>query len=357
MYLKKINLINFRNYEDETINFKKNINYIIGQNGQGKTNLVEAIYYTFNSKSFKTSREIEITRNQQDFFTINLDFIYNKNMYALKINKDKSKKELTINNVEYKNNFSKNKIKLILFLPDHLKIIKESPNLRRSFLDEEIMCLYPIYSDILKKYKKVINIKNNVLKKNQKDLLDIYNEQLLNYGKEIIKYRISFLKEITPIARKIYYELTDNKEKLNIHYRFSFDFKNFKEELENNKSKEFEKRQSIIGPHRDDLVFYINDENARNYGSQGQQRSVILSIKIAELLFLKEKYNLAPIILLDDVFSELDEKRKNYLLNIIKREKIQSFITLSNYKIIKDNITKEDNVVKITDGKVSSFDR
>ena len=353
MIIKNFRINNFRNYEKENISFSDNINYILGDNAQGKTNLLEGIFFILNGESFKHSKEEELFNKNLniDYLYLNLEIYHNNKSNFLELEKKEEKKIYKINSIKrkIKNNF----IKTIIFIPDDLQIIKDGPAKRRDFLDREIKIIFSNYNDLLKKYNKIILQKNYVLKNNMDlSLIKTFNMQLAETGQEIIKYRLHYLKNITPLARSIYSELTDNKEILSINYKPSFNFKNYEEELEKSMKEEIVKKQSLTGIHRDDLIFYINDKPARNFASQGQQRSAILSLKIAELKYLRKYHNYYPILLLDDVFSELDEKRKNMLINVLKEERIQSFITLANSDLIRDLVKKEDKIIKIKNGKV-----
>ncbi len=352
MILNKIKIKNFRNYENEEILFSKNINYILGDNAQGKTNLLESIFFVLNGESFKNIKEEELFNENTNIktFKLSLEISHDNNLKILELEKLDNKKIFKINNI--KKELRNNSIKTIVFLPDDLQIIKEGPGKRRDFLDSEIKILFPNYKNLIKNYYKLISQKNFLLKnKTDINLIKTFNKQLSKTGREIIRYRLFYLKNITPIARKIYSSITENSEILSISYKPSFNFNKYEEELEENLHNELTRKQSIIGVHRDDIVFYINKKNIKTYASQGQQRSVILSLKIAELEYLKKFYNYYPILLLDDVFSELDEKRKNMLIEILRSNKIQSFITLANIGIIKNQVNKGDKIIKIKKGK------
>ncbi len=355
MKISKLRIKNFRNYIDQEIIFSNNINYILGDNAQGKTNLLESIFYILNGESFKNIKEEELFNkniNQENrFFQIILEVYKGDKKNTLVVTKKEKKKELFINGI--KRELKNNPIKTIIFVPDDMQIIKDGPAKRREFLDNEIKIIYSNYRELIKKYNKLLSEKNYLLK-NNKDikLIRIFNLQLAESGREIIKYRLAYLKKITPIAREVYKKITEGNELLSINYKPSFNFNNYEEELENNLQEELRRKHSTIGIHRDDIVFYINKENSKDFASQGQQRSIILSLKIAELEYLKNNHDYFPILLLDDVFSELDEKRKNMLIKILKDYKIQSFISLANLELIKNQIEKEDGLIKIVNGTI-----
>ena len=355
MKISKLRIKNFRNYINQEIIFSSNINYILGDNAQGKTNLLESIFYILNGESFKNIKEEELFNkniNQENrFFQIILEVYKGDKKNTLVVTKKEKKKELFINGI--KRELKNNPIKTIIFVPDDMQIIKDGPVKRREFLDNEIKIIYSNYRELIKKYNKLLSEKNYLLK-NNKDikLIRIFNLQLAESGREIIKYRLAYLKKITPIAREVYKKITEGNELLSINYKPSFNFNNYEEELENNLQEELRRKHSTIGIHRDDIIFYINKENSKDFASQGQQRSIILSLKIAELEYLKNNHDYFPILLLDDVFSELDEKRKNMLIKILKDYKIQSFISLANLELIKNQIEKEDGLIKIVNGTI-----
>ena len=359
MIINRISLENFRNYHKETISFSEGINFIVGDNGQGKTNLLEGIYYTINASSFKTSKDEELinTIAPGPGFSLCLDIIHNQKKNQVLFEKKGSTKSYRINGI--KRPLKNDRIKTVLFIPDDLRIIKEGPGMRREFLDGEIGMIFANYRELQKQYQKLLLQKNHLLKKNpDSQLLRIFNHQLQETGGEVIRYRLQYLQEITPIAREVYRKIAEGKETLTIHYKPSFQFQKYAEELEANLQEEIQKKQAIIGPHRDDLVFYLDQKNARTYGSQGQQRSIILAIKIAELQYLRKFCEYYPILLLDDVFSELDEKRKKMLMETLRQEKIQSFITLANEKMITPFLFPGDRVIRITRGRMdSSFEK
>ncbi len=353
MIINKIKIENFRNYTEEEILFTNKINYILGDNAQGKTNLLESIFFILNNESFKNIKEEELfnENNKLKQFNITLEIINDNKKYSIELNKNENKKIYKINGV--KRDFKNKIIKTILFIPDDLQIVKEGPGKRRDFLDNEIKILFPNYKNLIKNYYKLLSQKNYLLKnRRDKNLIRTFNIQLAENGKEIIKYRLFFLKNITPIARNTYNTISEKNEILSINYKPSFNFNNYEEELELNLENELLRKQSLIGIHRDDIIFYINGKNIKSFASQGQQRSVVLSLKIAELEYLKKYYNYFPILLLDDVFSELDEKRKNMLIRILRENNIQSFITLANIELIKNQINENDKIIKINNGKI-----
>lgn len=370
MLLKKIYFHNYRNYQQEKINFNDNINVIIGENAQGKTNLMEGIYYLATGRSFRNNKDSEIIQWEKDFCTIK-GLLIKKNTsrnFNLEINLQKNKnKEIKINGVKQKKiSELLGYLQVILFSPEDLKIIKQGPSERRRYIDLEIMQLRAIYYDIHKKYYKVLQQRNSLLKEIQikqksLELLEVFDEQLVSLGSKVIKYRIEFLKKLVPIAREMQKMISQGKEFLDITYSSSIIDKpiidlqiisnNFSKKLQEKRNIEIKKGITIIGPHRDDLTFYLNNKELKKFGSQGQQRTAVLALKLAELKLFFLENNDYPILLLDDVMSELDDLRRRYLIKLIKENNIQTFITGANLELLELNLEKS-KVLIIEQGKV-----
>lgn len=341
LFLKidSIRLINFRNYYDISLELNENINIFIGKNAQGKTNLLEAIYMCAEGKSFRTSRDRElINLNKNEAYIgakVKLDGI--DRLIEIKLKRDGAKR-IKINRVELKNLRELHSgLIVVIFSPDDLKIVKEGPGERRNFLDNVISQIKPVYRYNINKYNKVLFQRNNLLRTDKlnsqtKSLLEIFDSQLIKIGKEIILTRAEFIEKFSPIAEKNHARLTTGREKLVLKYNPSVKFSNkdaiensFLEELNKNLEKDLKTGNTSIGPHRDDIQFDLDGLNARVFASQGQQRTIVLSIKLSEVEIIKRERNLYPILLLDDVFSELDEDRRWYLINSFKD--IQTIIT------------------------------
>jgi DNA replication and repair protein RecF len=366
VYIKNIQLNNFRNYTNLKIDFEKNINIFLGDNAQGKTNLLEAIYFLALGKSPRNYIKDDLIQWQKQYFYIKGTIIEEDCSTIIEIGLNKNNnKIIKVNGVE-KKSFAEilGLFNVVIFSPEDLLLIKGSPNIRRNFLDGEISQIFPYYGKLLNQYNKIILNRNSILKTNKKDLqkiIDVFDIQLAKVASEIIKKRLDVLEKIKILANLIHRKLTDNQENLEIVYHSFIESKELaklsKEEIENILLKKYRESLSIdlknkvtsIGPHRDDLIIKINGYNVKKYGSQGQQRTAVLSLKIAEIeLFVSYKGNY-PVLLLDDVLSELDEKRRNFLLKNIKN-KIQTFITTTD----KDNlILNSGKIFKIEKGNIS----
>jgi len=376
LYFKKIKLKNYRNFSDLSIEFDPNLNIFIGNNAQGKTNLLEGINFIVKGSSYRTKEDKEVinwnNKSAYLFGEVNKDdeniqvalalekksenFYKNKLIKIIKINQNIQKK--TALNKEFKG---------VVFSPEHLQIIKGAPSLRRKFLDEQISQIYPLYHRYLSEYYRILGHRNNILKKeiNQKkkrEQLIIWDPRLIERGSFLILTRIKFIKKINCLAHKFHQKITKEKENIILTYQsnilknqeesISSINKKFKDKLEEYIEKEIEQRATLLGPHRDDFSVYINGFNVASYGSQGQQRTAILSLKLSELELIKEKEGVYPIFFLDDVMSELDEDRRHFLLGLIIDKKVQTFITSINLDYFNSGIKVKSRIFKIEEGKV-----
>lgn len=358
MYIKNIELKNYRNYEDFSIEFSKNLNLIVGQNAQGKTNLIEAISLSSIGKSFRTSKDSELIKFGEE--TAIVKVLAGKNIIDTKveisINNSHKKSIKKDGNIVRKTSELIDNIIIVIFSPEDLKIVKDEPEKRRKFIDRELAQIKPAYYDCLANYKKILAQRNAYLKEDFVDdnILIIWDEQLISYGSRLMKMRKDFINKINDFSSKIHKNITNNKEILKIEYEPNISYEN---EIENqkdvfrdiiNKSLEADKRlrTTTKGPHKDDMLFFINGINVRNFGSQGQQRTCALSLKLAELDFIKEESGEDGILLLDDVMSELDEERRDYLIKTLKNNQI--FVTTTD---LEENLVKNYDDVKIIEIK------
>jgi recF protein len=361
MFVKKLLLLNYRNYKSLEIELSNSVNVFIGDNAQGKTNILEAIYYCGFAKSHRTSKDKELIKWNEDRSYISLKVGKERLDKTIEINilKD-GKKAIRVNSVKI------NKIdqligifNVVMFSPEDLKIVKESPGIRRKFLDMELCQLSNKYYYNLVQYNKIINERNLILKSRNVDnfMLDIYDDQLVEFGSYIIKSRLDYIAKLNLHSYDIHKEITSGKE--NIKFKYTSTIKDndnikisFKDLLVKNRSKDIERRLTSVGPHRDDFEILINDVDAKSFGSQGQQRTSVLTIKFASLSIIKEITGEYPVLLLDDVLSELDFTRKSYILSSISG--IQTIITGTGIEDISRYLNSESKVFKVNDGVVIS---
>lgn len=340
MFINHIELKNFRNYESLNLDFKSNKILLIGKNAQGKTNLLEAIFYLSTLNSLRAKNDSELIKWNKDFALIKADLIKgDMNIDSEVIINPPKKKVLKINGIKKSKSseFIQN-ILTVSFSNSDLLLLRGTPDDRRSWLDLAISQIYPAYLDRISKYNKIRIQKNNYLKdlkgsvNPNTQMLDVWNEQLSICGSNIIYLRLKYLKEIIKVAREKHSKIS-NQETLSLVYNSSvtgdFDAENgeiitseeisnlFLEKLNEKEQEEIIRGQSIIGAHRDDLSYYINGVDAKKFASQGQQRTIVLALKLAELELIKNKTGENAILLLDDVLAELDNTRQNYLLSAI----------------------------------------
>ena len=365
MFIKSISFENYRNLKTAKIFPSKGINVICGDNAQGKTNIVECLWLFTGGRSFRGSKDNELTTFGAQSSKIKISFNSRERDQTLEILIKNNKRTAILNDVP-KSYMSQivGSFCAVVFSPDHLTLIKNGPDERRSFIDAALCQIKPSYTTHLGRYKRIINERNSLLKDIPKhgeleDTLDIWNERLANEGALIAAERLEYTEKLKESSLKFYKGISDGKEELEIIYKSSFGGKNgmTKEELKSNMLSSLSKRQSddiycgftSIGIHRDDISIKINGREARSFGSQGQQRSAVLSMKLAEAEILANEKGEAPVILLDDVLSELDSSRQNYLLN--KLEGLQVFITCCETNIKSESIISIKNGEIISEGK------
>ncbi len=348
MKASKLELYNFRNYEYENISFSDGVNIIHGENGMGKTNILEAVYYFSYGRSFRSSGK-EIIKDGEKEARISLSFENSERKLESDIKFLSGKrKEIYINEIELKKtsqllgNFI-----CVLFTPDEMGIIKGMPEVRRKFCDSSIMPLRPNYIKELIKYRNILNQKTALLKSRQYETLDVWNEKLAETGSRIMTLRSSYIERINKKAAEIQKEISDGKEELSLVYNPSVKLReNYLEKLTEYKEKEKENLFCMVGVHRDEIDILINGKLAKNYASQGQIRTAVLSLKLAETEIIKEETGEYPVMLLDDILSELDKSRREFLISRIKGKQIIITCTdIENY--FNDNV----NIIQIKDGK------
>lgn len=356
-YIESIKLSNFRNYESLELSFDKGTNIFYGDNAQGKTNILESVYLCGTSKSHKGSKDREIIRFDQDEAHIRMMVGKDSMSYKIDMHLRKNKaKGVAINGLPIKKARELlGVVNLVFFSPEDLNIIKNGPGERRRFMDAELCQLDKLYLTDLAGYNHVLNQRNKLLKdiafqESLKDTLEIWDEQFVQYGREIIETRRRFIDEINGIMEEIHSSITGNREKIELVYETSVTGENFYQELSKNREKDCRFKQTSVGPHRDDFSVKVNGIDIRRYGSQGQQRTAALSLKLSEIYMVKKVIKDMPVLLLDDVLSELDSNRQNYLLNSISH--VQTMITCTGLDDFIDKRFHINKIFKVIDGDV-----
>ena len=365
MLIKRFYLNNFRNYVNETVQFSAGLNTLTGANGQGKTNILEGVYYLLTGKSYRIQREQELLRWEQKAFSLEGDFSLasHNNLYLESHYRD-NKKAIKINHVPCRrlSDFV-GTVNVIFFSPDDLAMVKRGPGERRRFLDFHIIQTLPSHAALLNSYGKVLKQKSALLNSREDDSvkysqLQLWNEQIVTLGEKIIRNRDYLTNCLQDKANNIYENLTEGKEKIKLAYialensDINEAIAGFSQLLESKTEQEIRRRMILAGPHRDDLRILLDGRSARHFASQGQQRSIVLSLKLAELELIREIKNEYPLLMLDDVLSELDNFRREYLIRFIEYSGIQTLLTMTsaearptfgaNYIVEKGKIRKTE---------------
>ena len=355
MWIKKIKIINFRNYKNEEINLEKNINIFYGENAQGKTNIIESIFLCGMGKSFRTKKDKEMILLNEENAVVEIKYQKEDREGKIKIEIN-NKKNVFINEIKIKKlSELLGNLNIVIFTPDDINILKGGPQNRRKFLDIMISQLKPNYMYNLNLYLKTLEQRNNYLrqiKEENKDekLLEIWDEKLAEYAINIYNYRKDFIEKINKKINIIHNEITENKENIKIEYNSEcINKEEYLKKLKERRKLDIIKGFTTKGIHRDDFIIYINEKRLDIYGSQGQHRTAILSLKLSELNIIEEEIGEKPILLLDDFMSELDEKRKNHFLEKIKDTQViitcTDKINIENKKILIYNV-KEGKVIE-----------
>lgn len=312
MYIREIELKDFRNYESLKAQFHKNINIFLGQNAQGKTNLLESIYITSMGKSFRTGKDRDMIRFGSDFFRVKAVAIKEDELIVELAVNSEGKKGIKVDGTKAKkmSDLLEN-IYIVIFSPEDLRIVKDEPEKRRKFIDRELSQIKPSYFMALNQYKKVLAQRNAYLKEYEinESILDIWDMQLAEYGSKIIEYRTEFIKKLNVISSLIHKDITNKKEELEVIYEPNIEYCNnlqeiYYKELQLARAGDIKRRTTGRGPHKDDLKLISNGIDIRNFGSQGQQRTAALSLKLSEIKLIEEETGENAILLLDDVLSE-----------------------------------------------------
>ena len=359
MYIESIRLNNFRNYESLEMNFDQGTNILYGDNAQGKTNILEAVYLAGTSKSHKGSKDREMIRFENEESHIRMMVKKGDLSYKIDMHLRKNKaKGVAINGLPIrKARELLGVVNLVFFSPEDLNIIKNGPGERRHFLDSELCQLDGVYITELAGYNHIVNQRNRLLKDcymnpGLKGTLDVWDMQMVDYGKKIIGKREGFVEELNEIARGLHKGLTGGIEELEILYEPSVTVAEFEDKLSRNRERDLRMKLTSVGPHRDDFCVKVNGIDIRRYGSQGQQRTAALSLKLSEIYLVKKKIRDTPVLLLDDVLSELDSSRQNQLLDAI--QDIQTMITCTGLEDFVNHRFHIDKIFKVEEGKVTS---
>ena len=362
MFLKEISLKNFRNYDNLKLKFNKKINIFIGNNAQGKTNILESIYFLSITKSHRTNKEMFLIKNNEIFTKVigkvKTEGSLSKK-YEVMLNENGKKVSINDNIIKKISDYLSN-INVIMFCPDDLEIIKGTPSERRYFLNIEIGQLYNEYIKHIYNYHKILKNRNEYLKKNvnfDRVYFDVLTEELIKENIFIIKYRKKYINLINEYIPEIYKGLT-KKDNIYLKYETFIDiddedkmYERIKEKFKKSFDNEMFQKVTLYGAHKDDFSVYIDDIKINNYGSQGQHRIAILAIKLSEVEIFKKEKDSKPILLLDDIFSELDKIKKNNIIKYIDGD-LQVFITSTDLKNISRKILKEADIFKVKEGLV-----
>lgn len=358
MRAKHLALNNYRNCKNIELDFNNNKTLIIGKNAQGKTNILESIYFLSTLKSPRTSNIKEFVNFDKNNFSAEITIEKSNTEIELGIEYNLEKpKVLKVNGLKTTSKNYKGVLTTVLFSTQDLMLLRGSPQDRRSWLDSAISQIYPAHDERISKYNKIRIQKNNLLKEPDVNLalLEVFNEQLTTVGANIIYVRQKFLSELKKYAKTGYLDISKNEE---FDLKYSFEEKDLneiakalKEELEERKFEEIARHQSCVGPHRDDIYFYLDNKDATKFASQGQQRTIVLAIKLAEIELIKNKNGESPILLLDDVLAELDDLRQNYLLSSISDD-TQTIITSVDTLLFDNEFLRNVTIFKISNGEI-----
>lgn len=368
MYIERLELKDFRNYDSIEMNFSSKINVFIGENAQGKTNLMESLYVLSMAKSHRTSNDKELIRWEADYGKIKGDIQKKYGHLPLELILSKKGKKARVNHLEQKRLSDYiGQLNVVMFAPEDLYLVKGSPQVRRRFLDMEIGQISPIYLHDLLQFQKIMKQRNHILKQHQgKPMLndvmfDVYTEQYIDAAVKVIQKRFHFMQLLQKWAEPIHFGISRGLEKLRITYNSSTgiqpewttsEMKNHLEKkIADSQKRELYRGVTLVGPHRDDLQFFVNDYDVQTFGSQGQQRTTALSLKLAEIELIKQEVGESPVLLLDDVLSELDDYRQSHLLNTIQGD-VQTFVTTTSVEGIAHETIQQAELFHVEHGAI-----
>jgi len=364
MQIKRLTLQNFRNYENEEFEFNNNVTVIYGDNAQGKTNVLEAVHLFSMGKSHRTHKDKEMILFGNDLATAALEFVScgMENRSEIVISRD-ARKTIKVNGIVIpKISILMGRLNVVLFCPEHLALVKDQPRGRRKNLDAFISQLRPKYFSALMQYQKIIAGKTMLLGKSKNfsfdGVLDVWNEKLVSVAAEIIAYRNEYVKRLEVVMAEVLRDISNGAEEFSMKYLSCVGDVDGKTENEIRKllsdkltktaTREREIQKCLVGPHRDDISFYINGKDARAFGSQGQQKTVALALKLAEVKIIREEIGEFPVLLLDDIMSELDANRRKFVLSEIKD--MQVIITATDKEMF-EGLGDDVKYIEIKNGK------
>lgn len=370
MILKNLELDNFRNISKTSFDFNKSINIFIGNNAQGKTNILESIYFLAITRSHRTHNELNLIKKDELYTKVSGVYEDDSDIHSLSILLNSKGKKVSVDNIAQKkiSNYL-SRLNVIMFCPDDLEIVKGSPSIRRRFLNIELSQFRNDYVFLLKEYNGILKQRNEYLKqknnaKFDKTYFSVLTDKLVEKNIELVKIRYKFINEINKYLKEVFNTISNFGE-LKIKYKSfineeDLNDNNLKELLLNRYSdlfmNELLQKTTLLGCHKDDFKMYLNDQDVTEFASQGQQRLSILSLKLAEIeVFMKEK-NKTPIILLDDIFSELDEIKKNNIIKYFKNN-IQIFITTTDIKDINDELKEKSDIYIVDKGSITKEEK
>lgn len=362
MIIESIKLDQFRNYESQELSLSEGTNLFYGDNAQGKTNVLEAVYLCGSARSHRGAKDREMIRFGQDEAHIRMQLKKKSVSYRIDMHLKKSRaKGIAINGVPIRRASELIGIgNFVFFSPEDLNLIKAGPGERRRFMDMELCQLQRVYVNSLNGYQKALQQRNALLKDislyhEGSSMLDIWDDQLVAYGSRIIEERAEFIRELSTLVQEIHHRLSGEKETLEVRYVPSVTGEQFAEALKAQRSKDIRMKTTSVGPHRDDLLFVCNEADLRKFGSQGQQRTCALSVKLAEIELVKKISGDSPVLLLDDVLSELDRNRQHLLLESI--DETQTLITGTGVDDFVSNEFHIDRLFQVKQGHAAILEQ
>ncbi len=368
-YIENLRLKGLRNYRNQELQFNPRLNVICGENAQGKTNLLEAIYYLSVTRSFRTKNDQELANREDGFFYLKGKFIKNGFNHEVQVSYiPKSPLKVKINSDPVNRYAHLQKFPVVVFSPDDLLLISEGPSIRRRFLNLEASRLSSIYFDELRSYQRVLQQRNHLLKslynRNRRqadELLEPWDKSLVMLGSRIIHSRLELIMDLAEEAKIFFQHMTSFTENISLFYESSIDYRESPEEtgdafymaLQEKRDLEIKRGSTVLGPHLDDLRIFIDGFDTRKYSSQGQKRTAALALKMAEVSLFKKEHEDYPIILLDDVFYEFDQGRKMHLLEFLKKSSGQCFIsTAGDTGELIESLNRDYKIISIWQGRV-----